>query len=406
MAAHLQGQRADFLPERVIVLFKNGGQFFVAFNPFVIVAVAQLFTGHAGREAGQRAQGALNEVQAGVGARAGFIPFHQDGAAHGGLDDGGVHVAAGEVQLVPLVVRREILLGIGGAAQGRAGEGNEPAEAVVLAGQVHVLGDGAEAVRGVDVAIALGVVVGSPGAGAAVHLLHLAAQFVDVGGFPVQQVADDALAHHVQVHEFFTSVVDVFHHHAVLPGFLGGIDDFPEFLDGDGHGDFHKGVGAHFHHVAGDAAVPFPAGADDDGVRLDFLHHALVVFRAVRENGRALARLLFHQRRVAFRPVLVQVADADDFRAFNDGHLAHVHGAAFTYADEGHAHLVQLGGPEAAHVDGAGLARGPRGHGTDVVRVRNDDLFGSQGSYFLGVGEGTGSQGASSQTQGLKETTA
>ena len=90
----------------------------------------------------------------------------------------------------------------------------------------------------------------------------------------------------------------------------------------------------------------------------------------------------------------------------HDGHLAHVHGAAFTYADEGHAHLVQLGGPEAAHVDGAGLARGPRGHGTDVVRVRNDDLFGSQGSYFLGVGEGTGSQGASSQTQGLKETTA
>ena len=33
-------------------------------------------------------------------------------------------------------------------------------------------------------------------------------------------------------------------HHAVLPGFLGGIDDFPEFLDGDGQGDFHKGVGA------------------------------------------------------------------------------------------------------------------------------------------------------------------
>ena len=31
---------------------------------------------------------------------------------------------------------------------------------------------------------------------------------------------------------------------------------------------------------------------------------------------------------------------------------------------------------------------------------------GSQGGYFLGVGKGTGSKGASGQAQGLKETTA
>ena len=241
--------------------------------------------------------------------------------------------------------------------------------------------------RGIHVAVALGVVIGSPGTSAAFHLLHLSAQFVDVGGFSVQQVANDALAHHVQVHEFLTSVVDVFHHHAVLPGFFGGIHDFPEFLDGDGHRHFHKGVGAHLHHVAGNTAVPFPAGADDDGVRLDFLHHALVVFRSFRENGGALARLLFHDVRTALGPVFIQVANADNFRTFYNGHLAHVHGTAFTHADKGHTHLVQLGSPEAAHVDGAGLTRGPRGHGADVIRVRNGDFPGSQGGYFLGVGK-------------------
>ena len=38
--------------------------------------------------------------------------------------------------------------------------------------------------------------------------------------------------------------------------------------------------------------------------------------------------------------------------------------------------------------------------------VMNGDFLGSQGGYFLGVGKGTGSQGASGQAQGLKETTA
>ena len=191
----------------------------------------------------------------------------------------------------------------------------------------------------------------------------------------------------------------------MLPGLFGSIHDFPEFLDGDGHRHFHEGVGAHFHHVAGDAAVPFPAGADDDGVRLDFLHHALVVFRSLRENGGTLARLLFHEVRVALGPVFVQVTDADDFRAFNDSHLRDVHGAAFAHADKGHADFVQFGGTESAHVLGARLACGPRGHGTDVVRIGDDDFFGSQGFYFLRVGKGTGSQSSCSQTQGLEETT-
>ena len=39
---------------------------------------------------------------------------------------------------------------------------------------------------------------------------------------------------------------------------------------------------------------------------------------------------------------ILKVADADDFRSFNDGHLRDVHGAAFAYADKGHADLVQL----------------------------------------------------------------
>ena len=66
VTAHLQGQRPDSLPERVVVLFKNGGQFFFAFNPFMIISVAQFFAGYAGREAGQGAQGALDKVQAGA----------------------------------------------------------------------------------------------------------------------------------------------------------------------------------------------------------------------------------------------------------------------------------------------------------------------------------------------------
>lgn len=121
--------------------------------------------------------------------------------------------------------------------------------------------------------------------------------------------------------------------------------------------------------------------------------------------GGTLAGLLFHEVGVALGPVFVKVTDADDFRAFNDGHLRDVHGAAFAHADKGHADLVQLGGPESAHILGARLARGPRGHGADVVRIGDDDLFGSQGFHFLRVGKGTGGQGSCSQTQGLEETT-
>ena len=140
---------------------------------------------------------------------------------------------------------------------------------------------------------------------------------MDVGGFSVQEFSDESLAYYVEEQEFFSSVVDVFHHHAVfLRGFT-RVDELPEFSNGWGKGDFHEGVGASLHAIAGDGNVGGPVRADDDSVRFALLHHVEVGFRSLCVLPGSFAGFLPDMVGGMVDEILVKVAYGDNVRSFD-----------------------------------------------------------------------------------------
>lgn len=110
VTAHFRGQLPDAFPEGMIVFFINSGQFFPAFNPFMIIAVAQLFTRHAGWETGQRALRSLDQVGAGVRPGGCLIQLDKNGPPQLRLDNSRIHVTADEWSIVPAVISGKMLL--------------------------------------------------------------------------------------------------------------------------------------------------------------------------------------------------------------------------------------------------------------------------------------------------------
>jgi len=76
----------------------------------------------------------------------------------------------------------------------------------------------------------------------------------------------------------------------VSAGFLAGVDQLPELVDGQGHRDFDKGVLAGVHGVDTLRAVPAPGRGDEHGVNVVVLKQTLVVvFAGGVEFGRIAA---------------------------------------------------------------------------------------------------------------------
>ena len=192
------------------------------------------------------------------GPRRLLVPLDHDRAAERGLDDRRADVAGDELLLVPLVVGREVRLRVERPDPRRRRERHDVAEGVLGAREAHVLGHRAEAVARIEVPVAPDVVVRAPRAGAAVHLLHLVAQVVDVRRLAVEQLADDALADHVEVDQLLPPVAHVLHVHAVAAGLLGGVHELPHLVHrhGDGRLDEHVGAGLHGRHAHRRRAPP------------------------------------------------------------------------------------------------------------------------------------------------------
>ena len=328
----------------------------------MIVAVAQLFTRHPGRKAGQGSFGSLDQVGAGIGPGGRFIQLDDNSAPQLRLDDGRVHVPADEGGIVPAVVRGKVFFGVGIAPERRGGERSHPAEMVFSARQVHVLCHGAQSMGGVQVSVDPGMVFRPPGPFPA-RVPQLRHQAVDICGLPVEQIADDPLPDHVQEHKLVPAVVDVFHHHAVLPGGLAGVHQIPEFFQGDGQRNFHKGVRAVLHAVAGDSGMGTPVRADDDSVRFQLLQHGQVFRVPAGITQRAFPHLGKHAVHAALGQVFLQITYAHDFHPVHHAHLSQMGKAAAAHADEGKPDAGQPGSLEAPHVHGAGRPRRRLGAG-------------------------------------------
>src|SRR5690349_3287782 len=99
---------------------------------------------------------------------------------------------------------------------------------MVAAVDVHVVSDGPEAVRGIEISIALHVGDAPPQSFALIGG-HNLAQVVEVGGFSVGDVAEDSVANHLENRHLGGSIAAVFENDAMFTGGFGGVHDVPAF---------------------------------------------------------------------------------------------------------------------------------------------------------------------------------
>ena len=264
------------LPQRVIVLLEPGFLGVPLVGRAAALDVDRLVQIH------PEAVRALDPEAQGIGARQAGVVLQQDGLAVGAGDGGGDHVAQLELD------RRIGVIGPAGlddvvvqaARLGRvAGQIDHPVAPV----QVDVVGDRADAVGGIELAVAVDRVPGAPARlgpalgpeldAAAIGLLRVAAvelhraQVVLIAALQVNQLAEQTGPHHVQRRQDVAAIADVLQHHIGRAGALMDLDQVPVVLQrhpGDdlaGDGDFR------LHGGDGHGGVPFPGRGDDHGVQ-------------------------------------------------------------------------------------------------------------------------------------------
>ena len=154
---------------------------------------------------------------------------------------------------------------------GGGGQGHEPVPAV----DVQAVGHGTGAVSRVDVAVALDRVLGPPVGltlgtrselGSRIELD--VPQVVLVAALAVDELSEESVPDHLQSRHHVPPVADVLQHHARLFRGLGGVDEIPTFLQGDGrrHLDCDRLTRLHGRH--GHGSMPAPGGGNHDGVQV------------------------------------------------------------------------------------------------------------------------------------------
>ena len=212
---------------------------------------------------------------AAVRARQVGVVLEDDRDPVGGPDQAGVHVAV-DVLADPLgMALGEVLLRVE-VQPARLGAHRHQVLQAIAAVDVQVPRQRPQAVHRVEVAVPLGEVGPQPEPVAVVADLQVA-RVVLVGALGVDQLAQEPGADHPQDGHLLAHVVDVLHHHAVLAGLLGGLDELPAFVQGDRGGDLGGGVLAVAHRGEADRDVPLPGGGGVDQVEVLGRAHPLEV---------------------------------------------------------------------------------------------------------------------------------
>jgi len=212
----------------------------------------------------------------------------------------------------------------------------------VAALDAHVVGDGAEAVRGVEVAVGAGVFCAAPEAFASVRE-EFVAKVVEVGAFAIENVAEFACVDHAEDERLVVAVAAVLEHEAVLAGFFGAADDAPAVFEGDDGWNFDSDIFAVSHGGERHRSVPAPGSGSDDEVDVIASHEGFIMLRAVGEEFGALLSGGGDEARGVVGFVFDDVADGDDLPVGGE-EIAKERCSAAAYADETDAGLAFLEG--------------------------------------------------------------
>ena len=210
----------------------------------------------------------------------------------------------------------------------------------VAAIDVHALGDGPEAVRGVKIAV-VGLRPGAPPQTLSFFRELDAPQVVQVPALAVQHFAEHALAHQVQGQHFTAIVAAILHHEAMLLQPLRGFDELPAVVHAHRRGHFGGRVFAVLHRGEQHRHVPLPRRRRVHEVEILLGAHALEVARPARvAGGFRLVRRHGHVLRARDLPV-DDVADGFELDAFDLEQVGDVHAPHSAHPHEADAHALE-----------------------------------------------------------------
>ena len=314
--------------------------------------------------------GADDLVQAAVGAAAVGVELQHDALATGGSNEGGVHVAALDA-LGHVLEGAFVGGGQGLTERGLLGAHAHQVAQGIAAQDVKVHRHRAKAVGGVEVAVAVQVVLQAPAVFVVGGVEHHHAQVVQVGALGVGEGAKDALFDHLHDPQLLAVVAAVLQHDAMAAGLLGGLDQVNGFLVGRGDGHLAGGMQALAHGMNGHGGVPFPRGADQGHVGDFGVACRFPCAVASCEDLRCVLLELANAGLGLVDFLRVDVADRGDFGvAFADEPFEHVDEARTAVAEpnEGNAHLGDaVGGQVKYRTLEVGLGHAVLENGIEVV---------------------------------------
>ena len=349
-----------FLPERVIVF----GEPFLGIIPamamvhfFLKVDMSLFFS--AGAEILPQPFGSLHPEAEVIGTGRRDVVGEEDGFAIGALylrvhniaafeHDFGVRMIFAAFGMFYNVLVKPLRFGSDGREFGHA----------VAAVDVHHHGHGPQAMGGIEFAVAVLVVFGTPlrfavGVLAEFHAAvvrghsvveQYATQVVFVTTLPVNEFAEHAFAYHVHHRHHVAAVTNILHHHQRYLCFLRGIHHIPAFLQFYGAAYFGAHDLAGVHGVDGLDAVPFPGRADDHGIHVVAFQQVLVIFITVFIDGGFGAFVLFENCQGLVDAALLRIGDGGDLHIFPLKEITHVFVRAEPDADHADADPVFFSG--------------------------------------------------------------
>ncbi len=280
------------------------------------------------------------------------------GADHG---DGVIAVAE-----VGCLTAGELLYNL--RAHHRLGVDRDEVVHLVAAVDVKQLAGGADAVRGVDIATVVLVVVETPVVPVAIPEVG---QLVDVGTLGMKHLAEEALLCHVERGELEEVVDAVLQLHAVFARALGGIDEAPDLLHGHGGGHLDGYMLALLHGVNAHVGMGLPVGNDVDQVQVVAFCQLLPRVGAAGVGGGLGEACLTEDLLRHLHPLGTDIAECFDLHAGDMGETTHGTGTAHAEADEPYPHHGEGVGGELHHIglSGRTCRRGGHDHAALLLRA-------------------------------------
>ena len=294
--------------------------------------------------------GADDLIHTAVGAGSHHVMFDEDGLSFFSADEGG-SLVAGRESGVGLIIE---FLGHLGAVERFRVHGDEGLHAVAAV-EVHDLGHRAEAVRGIQVAPVLLVLLQAPVAGVG---LPEGIQVVLVGTLGVDGFADGAGLDHREGGHLEEVIAAVLEHDAVTAGALGRVHEGPDVLQGTGGRYLDGGVLAVFHSVEGHGNMVAPVGAHIDDVQVLLFTEGLPGLVRSGIFLRGGKSLVGEEFLAGGDPLGQDVAQGGDHDTGHIGQALHGVAAAHAQAHDAHADRLQRFGGEAEDILLSGRTHG------------------------------------------------